>query len=136
MESVPPNMTSLGTSTTNTTEMDVHAIITAEHDPSPYHPFTSIQECQEVMTKTAMTGYKYVHHGGQHGEKTMRFLADLYKNPDAMSDDNTSRLVFKTLYKNNRDAVGEAMSGKKRIERKMKLADRLRAKLEAKKKSK
>jgi hypothetical protein len=113
--------------------MDVQAIITAEHDPQPYHPFTSIQECQEVMTKTALTGYKFVTHGGQHGEKTMRFLADLYKNPDAMSDDTTARLVFKTLYKDDRDAVGEAMSGKKRIERKMKLALRLRKKLEKKK---
>jgi hypothetical protein len=85
------------------------------------------------MTKTALTGHKHVPHGGQHGEKTLRFLADIYKNPDAMSDDTTVRLVFKTFYKNDRDAVGEAMAGKKRIERKMALADRLRAKLEAKK---
>jgi len=66
--------------------------------------------------------------GGQHGQATVNYLLDL-EGPVSM---NSVEHFYRTLFKGDRGAVAAALSGTQQVHSKLLMKDRLRAKLEAK----
>lgn len=88
------------------------------------------EECVENILHHVEKPYHFAGRGGQLGPKTQEFL-----RRQVMETGGSARGFLDTLFKGYTPAVNAGLSEIRRTKRKCDMRDRLRAKLEAKKKA-